>query len=192
MGATRYMMLSIVGFMAVVGIGIFIFNLARPNRLKPMMTETCIIVPFLSLAGVLGFTIGLGLFFFNEHQYGLELAGGGFLACCGSILLNAVTARMKRSAWPVVSARCMERMLEKKISHEGTDFWRWRLVCEINYVGKDYQVVPKIRWSDAGQSETPFWTEAKAQQFLAQMISENGECKLRVNPNNPLEAELIR
>jgi hypothetical protein len=62
----------------------------------------------------------------------------------------------------------------------------------MNYAGKKYQVVPKVRWSDAGQSESPFLSEAKAQKFINEIIFTNGACKIRVNPQNPLEAEMLK
>jgi hypothetical protein len=67
----------------------------------------------------------------------------------------------------------------------------WRVVCEINYGGKDYVVTPKVRWSDASQGESAFWKQEKAQRFIAERISPTGECKVRVNPNNPVDSELV-
>ena len=184
-------MLSIFGFLAVAGVVIFIMNLFRAHQSKSMMTGSNGLVPFLSLAGVVGFPVGLGLLVCGFAKSGGMLAGLGALAVVGSILINAADAKRKRSTWPMVSARCTERTLQKKFDREGNNFWLWLLVCEINFAGKNYQVVPKVRWSDAGQSEKPFSTEEKAQNFLAQIISVNGECKLRVNPDKPHETELL-
>jgi hypothetical protein len=135
------------------------------------------------------------LIFYNEEKYqflGPTLAAAGLLAVVGSIILNALTAKAKRATWPVISARCIEQTLQKHHSYEGGDFWLWQLVCEMNYAGKKYQVVPKVRWSDAGQSESPFLSEAKAQKFINEIIFTNGACKIRVNPQNPLEAEMLK
>jgi hypothetical protein len=191
MNGIPYTMLSVFGFLAVAGVAIFIINLFRPQRPKPMMTESNGLVPFLSLVGVVGFPVGLGLLVCGFAKSGWMLVGLGTLAVVGSILLNMVSAKRKRATWPVVSARCTRQTLQKKVDHEGNNLWQLLLVCEINFAGKNYQVVPKVRWSDAGQSEEPFSTEGKAQNFLAKIISTNGECKLRVNPDKPQEVELL-
>jgi hypothetical protein len=197
MNAKDYFALFVLGFMAMAALVIFIVKVGTRGRANPMMTETSGIVPYLALGGVLGFLTGLGLVGSGGHKYqalGLALAGGGFTATCGSILLNAARAKAKKAVWPVVSARCTDQKLRKIAftSHDGAwDDWRWSLVCEINYAGKNYRVTPKVRWSDATQGETPFRSEAEARQFIAQTITSSGECKLRVNPDNPLESELL-
>ena len=194
MSATRYFPLGIIAVMTLAAIVIFIVNLVR-RQPRPMMAETCALVPFLSVPGVFAFLGGMWLLFYNAEKYqslGLTLTGAGLLAVFGSIVLNAMTAKAKRAAWPVVSARCIERTLQKHHSYEGGDFWLWRLVCEMNYAGEKYRVVPKVRWSDAGQAESSFSSEAKAQKFISEIVSPNGTCKIRVNPKNPLEAEMLK
>jgi len=190
--AMRLFMLLGFGFMAVAALAIFIFNLASPRRSKPMMTEPSGIVLFLSITGALTFLAGLSLVVCGFAGLGLALAGAGWLAAFGSIFINAARAKAKRAVWPVVSARCTDRELQRKIYNNGDDGWSWRVVCEINFAGKNYRVTPKVHWSDAGQADAPFWSEEKARQFIAQTITPDGDCKLRVNPDNPLEAELIR
>jgi hypothetical protein len=69
--------------------------------------------------------------------------------------------------------------------------WLWRVICEVDYGGKHYVVSPTVNWSAFGQWNTAFWSEEKAQLFISQRISPSGECKLRLNPNDPLEAELL-
>ncbi|MCX6896949.1 MAG: hypothetical protein NTZ16_15985, partial [Verrucomicrobia bacterium] len=113
-----------------------------------------------------------------------------------SIILNATKAKAKRKAWDVISARCVDRELRKIVSVNNDNSvsvqWAWRVVCEFNYEGRHYRATPKIHWSDAGQSESPFWSEEKAKLFLEKSIFLSGECKLRVNPTDPLETELVR
>jgi hypothetical protein len=41
------------------------------------------------------------------------------------------------------------------------------------------------------QVDAPFWKEEKARQFISRKISPKGECRLRVNPDDPFEAELL-
>ena len=193
MSATRFFPLAIIAFMALAALVIFIVNLVR-RQPRPMMAETNALGPFLAVPGVFAFLGGMWLLFYNAEKYqspGLMLAGTGLLAVFGSIILNARTAKARRATWPVVSARCIKQTLQKHHSYEGGDFWLWQLVCETDYAGKKYQVVPKVRWSDAGQAESSFSSEAKAQKFIAKILSGTGECKLRINPDNPLEAEML-
>ena len=157
------------------------------------MAETCAWLPFLSVPGMLAFLGGVWLLFYDSQKFqtlGFTLLAAGALAIGGSIVLNAVTAKAKRAGWPIVRARCVERTLQNHNSYE-SNFWLWNLVCEMNFAGKNYRIIPKVRWSDAGQSESPFFTEAKAQAFITQAITLDGQCQLRVNPQNPQEAELM-
>jgi hypothetical protein len=188
--AMRLAMLLGFGFMAVAALAIFIFKIASQRRSRPMMTEPSGIVLFLSMTGILTFLAGCSLVVCGFQGLGLALAGAGLLAAFGSIFLNAARAKAKRATWPVVSARCIDRELQKKI-YNGTDGWSWRVICEINFAGKNFNVTPKVHWSDAGQSDAPFWSEEKARRFIAQNITPDGECRLRVNPDNPIEAELL-
>lgn len=126
-----------------------------------------------------------------QHRF---FAAGGFLAAVVSMLLNAFTARARRRAWPVISARCIERQLERKLfANDGgpSEGWVWKVVCEVDYGGKHYVVRPEAHWSDVAQGDCPFWKEEKGRRLLSQRISPNGECKVRVNPANPLEAALV-
>ena len=149
------------------------------------------IVLLLSFLGIMVFLLGLALAVCNNQVVGLALAGVGFAACCGSILHNSARAKALRAKWPVVNARCTDRQLLKKTDHEDGDFRLWQLVCEVNVDGKQYLIYPKVRWNDATQSETPFRDEKKAKQFIEQTFPADGQCKLRVNPVNPLEGELL-
>ena len=189
--------LSVVGFMAVGAIGIFLYNLTQRGRPKPMMTDRCRLVPWLVLPGVLACLSGMALMVLpalrHEH-FGAVLAGGGFLVALGGTALNAAAAKRRRRAWPVVPAQCTHQQLQvRSYSGEGSprDGWLWQVVCEVKYSGKQYTVSPKVHWSDLGQVDTPFWSESKARQFISRKISPKGECQLRVNPDNPLDAELL-
>jgi len=192
----RYFVLSLVGIMAMAYVVILIIKFADKNP-RPMMSERNRLVFWLSAFGLPAFLLGLVLAIlpeFGQLNLGVALVVGGFLAVLASTFLNAVLAKSKRAAWPVVNARCTERQLQtKKFSNgEGSaDGWLWRLVCEINHGGKRYVVSPKVHWTDLGQIDAPFWSKEKAQLFLSQKISPDGECKLRLNPDNPLEAELV-
>ena len=182
--------------MAAAAVVILIINLTRKTP-KPMMTESCRLAFWLVVPGLFACLSGVALIFLPELDHensGLALAGGGFLAMVGGTFLNAAAAKKNRKAWPVVPAHCTDHQLQKgraSTANGAVDCWYWQVVCEINYGGKHYVVTPMVHWSDLGQGDAPFTNEAKAQEFVAQKIMLNGECKLRVNPNNPLEAELI-
>jgi len=188
--------LSVLGFLAVAAIVILIVKLVD-KKPKPMTVETYGLALWLAAAGVFAFLIGAGLLVLPELDHmnlGLALTGGGFLSLVGSTFLNAAIAKVKRAAWPVVLAHCTERQLQMKafLGENGPRYgWLWRVVCEINYGGKHYVISPMVNWSAFGLWNTVFWSEEKAQRFIVERVSPNGDCKLRVNPNNPLEAELL-
>ena len=82
MNTTRYIMLGFIAFMAVVAISIFAYRIASPSRTK---LEVGGVVPYLSIFGVLGFLVGLGLVVYDREGYlkfGLGLAAyqAGYLS----------------------------------------------------------------------------------------------------------------
>jgi hypothetical protein len=81
--------------------------------------------------------------------------------------------------------------LEKIVAAGEGDTWKWNVECEIDYAGEKYRVFPKVRWSDEAQADTAFWSEKRARLYLARKMTSDGECKLRINPNNPREGELF-
>jgi hypothetical protein len=192
----RYFALGLICIMALGFVVILIVKLSG-EKSKPMMTESSRFVTFLSAIGILTFLSGLAFVFLPEHSdlnLGVGLLSSGGLALVASLFLNVSRAKAKRAAWPIVAANCTERQLQKKNFSNGdgsSEGWLWQVVCEINFDGKHYNVSPQVNWSDLGQANTPFWSEEKAKQFLSQKIAPNGECKLRINPSNPLEAELL-
>jgi hypothetical protein len=192
----RYFGLTFVGIMAVGYIVILIVKLGNKTP-KPMMSERSRMVFWLSALGLPAFLIGLVLAILPELGHmslGITLVAGGFLATVASTFLNAILARSKRAAWPVVIARCTKRELQKRqfaTDGDSADGWLCQVVCELDMGGKHYVVNPKVHWSDLGQADAPFWSEEKAQQYISRKVAPAGECKLRVNPTNPHEAELL-
>jgi hypothetical protein len=193
----RFFGLSIVGLMAVGAIAILLYNLTHRDRPKPMLTESCRLVFWLVVPGLFACLSGMALMVLphrGHENFGGVLAGAGFLLMLGGTFLNVAVAKTRRKAWPVVAAQCTYQQLQiRQYSGEGgpRDGWLWQVVCEIKYGGKHYTVSPKVHWSDLGQVDAPFWSEAKARQFISRKISPKGECQLRLNPDNPLEAELL-
>jgi hypothetical protein len=96
---------------------------------------------------------------------------------------------IERRGWKIVDARCFEKNLKQIMSPNGDmSGWVlvWRIRCKYEYLGKLYEVAPKVGWC-----ETAFASEKKALKFLKKRISSSHECKLRINPKDPHQAELI-
>jgi hypothetical protein len=194
MSVDRYIGIFGFGFLGLAGVVIFIINLANPGLSKHLGTRPKGMVPWLSLAGVLGFTTGMGFLVSGLYKYeglGLALAAGGMSITLGSIYLYELQVKKIRAAWPVVFARCVNRKLVKVAAGERGEALFWRLDCEFNYAGRDYRVIPKVRWNATARVETAFWSEETARLFLEKVVTSTGECKLRLNPQNFLEAELL-
>jgi hypothetical protein len=89
-----------------------------------------------------------------------------------------------KPGWAVVQGRCTDREI-RKVSVRGKWVWQWRIVCNYEQRGNPYRVTPKVNWSS-------FNSEVAAIQFLESRISPNGECTLRIHPNNSLRTELMQ
>jgi hypothetical protein len=179
-----------LGLMVLAVLGIFIYKLLNPKCANPIMTESDGFVRWLSMAGILTFLTGMGWVMFNTGT-GFALVVGGLAVVFASVFLNASAARKRRTAsWLVVPARCTGQNLQQR-NYDGTPAWSWNLTCEFTMNGKPYQITPKVMWNDLARSETPFWKEEEAWQFIAGAVPANSLCKLRVNPANPQEAELL-
>ena len=93
MNATRYFTLGIIAFMAVAAISIYVYRIASPSRTK---LEVGGVVPYLSIFGVLGILIGIGLLVYDQHRYsrfGLGLVALGLLAALASYYIAKKKAR---------------------------------------------------------------------------------------------------
>ena len=174
-------------------------KLTRPKDKLQMGEVSGGIVPYLSIGGLVGFLTGFCLLAFRRHgniELGLTLTSAGMLSMILSIILNAQKLKAQGRSWEVVPARCIDCEL-RRVSFERRRApgysWRWmcRVECEFNFAGQTYRVTPKVNWSEVAQSESSFPSEEKAQSFLEKRIGPNGECRLRVNPSNPVQTELI-
>ena len=90
MNAIRYFMLAGLAVMTLAAIAIWVFNASSPASPTRLRREVGGVVPYLSLFGVLGFLVGMGLVVYEPYKYeapGLELAAAGGFAIIGSILL---------------------------------------------------------------------------------------------------------
>ncbi|TVM36437.1 DNA translocase FtsK 4TM domain-containing protein [Oceanidesulfovibrio marinus] len=96
--------------------------------------------------------------------------------------------RRTRRSWKRIQARVLDKEIYKDISYAdgGEDTartWCFQLLCEFELNGETYQVTPGF-WRTFG-------TESGVKRFLARAIDNNGRCALWVNPQNPLQAELV-
>lgn len=112
------------------------------------------------------------------------IMGGGLLV---TLFFLWRGARKRRASWLRVPARCVEREIFKDHSYaDGGDMgktWQFTLVCEFELGGGMHRVTPGF-WRT-------FATRAGVERFLAKNISPQGDCELYVNPDDPLEAELV-
>ena len=118
---------------------------------------------------------------------GLAVAAGGFLLAIFGVWSKALG---KRKDWELVDARCVDRELKKILlpispspDSISTLGWFWRLVCEYEFRGQSYRVTRQVQWIN-------FNSEAASMKFMEENVSTNGQCKLHVNPKNPLQTEL--
>jgi hypothetical protein len=156
---------------------------------KPMMVQT----NGIALLGMAAFVGGIILVVRHRPvdlandkiaRMALEVAIGGFFVALFGIWFKA---RKIRKNWEVVTARCVDRELRKiaiMVKGHSTWGWFWRIICEYNYLGKEVRVTPTVYWSN-------FTSEEEANKFINSHISPDGECKLHINPKNPLQTELV-
>jgi hypothetical protein len=97
-------------------------------------------------------------------------------------------ARSVRKNWVQVSAQCVDKEWNNVLGAAGQSggvrlIWSFQLLCELELDGNRYTVTPSY-WST-------FISERRLQQFLGRIILPDGTCQLWVNPENPLQAELM-
>ena len=109
----------------------------------------------------------------------------GLVLTLASILFRG---RIVRRNWKKVLAQCTDKEWKNVPGAPGQrggvrKTWTFQLLCKFELDGKQYTVTPGY-WST-------FISESQLQKFLDKIISPDGRCQLWVNPNNPLQAELI-
>jgi len=107
---------------------------------------------------------------------------------CGTvaaILTSLLWTRARKRGWLYVKATCVDREIQRREYNgpsEGRSYgWEFRLLCRFKLNGHEYTVTPYYG--------SNFWSERRIGTFLSKAIGPDGGCVLRVNPENPLEAD---
>jgi hypothetical protein len=111
------------------------------------------------------------------------------LFVCGfvvAILTSHLWDRARKQNWIYVEALCIDREVQHR---EYTDpsgdghGWEFRVICRFKLDKQEYTVTPYYG--------SNFWMKRRIETFLSHAIEPDGACVLRVNPENPLEADFI-
>lgn len=141
----------------------------------------------LALVGVAGFLGGLALFGWYVASQGPAWGMIGLPVAVGSLALVFFSvwwqARTRRRNWVQADARCVDREFRQVRVQHGLN-WEARLVCEFQANGKNYRATPAVHYCS-------FRTEDALQQYIDERVTPNGQCRLFINPANPLECELV-
>lgn len=161
-----------------------------PN--KPETMNMSGVLPVMSVIGVLGFFIGIGMVTYNIKRFqktGLVISVMSFLLALCCIFLKKRQEQQERHGWGIVNGICVDRELRKILippagdSPGGSLEWVWRIICEYEQLGVRYRVTPEINW-------TGLYSEKEALKFLEERILPDGRCTLRINLENPLQTML--
>lgn len=156
----------------------------KPPRIKniPFQKQMQFIKPnWAVLVGVIGF-LAFMLLATRGNLNWLYASVGSFIF---ALLSLAYKARKRRKNWKRITAKCLDNEFfkQKIFGADGTGVsWQIQMLCEFEYNGKNYKVTPSF-WRY-------FLTKWGAKKFLESKII-NGKCELHVNPDNPLETEVV-
>ncbi len=117
----------------------------------------------------------------GDPQY-MILFGCGAVA---AILTSILWERTRKRGWLYVKAACIDREIQRREYSDpsaGLSYgWEFRLLCRFKLNGHEYTVTPYYG--------SNFWSQRRIGTFLSKAIGPDGDCVLRVNPANPLEAD---
>lgn len=137
--------------------------------------------------GVLGFMAGIGWTIYAKKSGG-DLTNGLYLAGTSfgiALILLFIENRNRKKGWRSSKAKCLDKEVIEMVGKAGSGrTWGARILCEIEHGDRTYQNTPQVHWSS-------FRSEDQAMEFLNSRIDSDGNCMLRLNPANPLEAELL-
>ena len=104
------------------------------------------------------------------------------------IASNYLAAFLKTRGWIEIRAKVVDREIRRvqELDEDGPGryFWVFRFVCEFNHRALKYRVTPDIPFA--------YRNEEKLRNKLAELVDAKDECRLWVNPDNPLETVLER
>lgn len=131
------------------------------------------------------------LLFFVGVYAGLQEQELFYISVFGLVIMlvsTFVRGRNDRSNWKKVTSKCIDREMKRTLGKRSLNggvshVWIFQLLCEFEMDGNQYTVTPGY-W-------TTFISESSLQTFLKKVISPDGKCQLWVNPENPLQTELI-
>lgn len=136
-----------------------------------------------ALLGALLFLLGIFVGFKIKIFFLISIAG--LVIALFSVFFRG---RRIRRNWGKVPAHCIDGEIKRVLSTPGLrggakKTWTFQLLCKFELREKQHMVTPGY-W-------TTFMSERRLRKFLDRAISPSGKCQLWVNPDNPLQAELI-
>jgi len=151
-------------------------KIRHTDALKPMKPNKG------ALIGAFVLVSSIAIYITTDQRYAYLLVVS-FLALLLVGFSIYTAGRSKRRSWLLVSATCLEHETKRVLSTTGGGYvWAIRLLCEYEVNNEQHRVTPD-HW-------TTFHTESRAQDFISSQLQYNARCKLYVNPENPLQAEL--
>jgi hypothetical protein len=119
---------------------------------------------------------------FHCQGFWIYISFGGLLFALYSLLVGG---RRVRRNWKRVKARCLDQEIFIEYSDDGDagKSWSFILLCEFEFNGYTYRVTPDF-W-------TTFITKGSVSRFLSKRVYSEGFCDIFINPDNPLQTEIV-
>jgi hypothetical protein len=140
----------------------------------------------LALTGGSGMCLAFFLLFTHrvETALALKLFVGSLALCLFGVWFHSWR---KALGWQEVEARCIDRELRNvqvEAQHGYASGWCWRVVCEYEFHAQKITVTP-------GPQPMICASEADAMKFISKRVAADGSCRLRINPDNPVQTKLL-
>jgi hypothetical protein len=166
---------------SLIGISVFIVIFSKLRYEKTNWSAIIFTTAFIIAAIIISQQIKAKKPWTQHQDIWLSLMGIGLAIAFFSFGIKSIWSRRN---WKVVRARCLDQEIWKGLS-DGPDpgrTWYFNLLCEFQLNGQTFRVTPSY-WRT-------FSTKFGVSRFLKRKISPLGWCQLRVNPDNPLQAEI--
>ena len=98
-----------------------------------------------------------------------------------------IAMRRKYRGWVKLKARCLDHELQATRGIKSSA-WAWRWLCEFEFADKTYRVTPTY-WLSWGPANDRSKQDAIA--FGNKVMYDAGSIELWINPQNPLQAEVV-